>query len=242
MGTSGDSRRLHWGRSCCADQGSAIRRPSCPCFRCCRCGPLRARAIERERARSGVVRATSALPGRQKQATPATGHCPRGARRTGEERAAAWLAYAYVPCCCWSAQWRPNRAESRKSKAQHGAGRMAPAAPQEGSRAQHWVAQLLCYAVCWQQTGSLRSLRHCICQRASLCGAHESCAGCARRDNGNVAVCSEGISQRAVTRRRPIVASAESGWSGVRVTNESADQEASGDWHSCLCSALQSST
>jgi len=77
----------------------------------------------------------------------------------------------------WPAQWRPNRAESRKSKAPHGAGRAAPAAQQEGSRAQHWVAQLLCYTVCRRQR--LAHLARCaigVCQRASLCGVHGSCA------------------------------------------------------------------
>jgi len=69
----------------------------------------------------------------------------------------------------WPAQWRPNRAESRKSKAPHGAGRAVPAAQREGSRAQHWVAQLLCYTACWRQRRA--PFARCaigICQRASL--------------------------------------------------------------------------
>jgi len=95
-----DRRRLHCGWSFCGGQGSVIRCPSCPCFRCCRGGLLRARAMEREppRARNAergsMAGATSALPGRPKQAMPAAGHCPRGARRAGEERATTWLA-----CC-----------------------------------------------------------------------------------------------------------------------------------------------
>jgi len=77
----------------------------------------------------------------------------------------------------WPAQWRPTRAESRKSKAPHGAGRAALAAQQEGSRAQHWVAQLLCSTAYWRQRRA--PLARCaigVCQRASLCGVHGSCA------------------------------------------------------------------
>lgn len=39
MGPSDERRRLHSGRGCCGGRGSVIRRPSCPCIRCCSDGP-----------------------------------------------------------------------------------------------------------------------------------------------------------------------------------------------------------
>jgi hypothetical protein len=103
-GQGGNRRSLPSRGGCCGGQDRPIWRLPCPCIRCCSGGPLRLRAVVRESPRArrndrcSIAGATSALPGRQKQAMPAAGHCPRGARRAGEERAAAWLAYAHVPC------------------------------------------------------------------------------------------------------------------------------------------------
>jgi len=75
------------------------------------------------------------------------------------------------------AQWRPSRTGSRKSEAPHGAGSAAPAAQRERIRAQQWVAPFSCYTVCRRQR--LAPLARCAIRRrlrASLCGAHGSCA------------------------------------------------------------------
>jgi len=195
MGSSNDRGRLHCGRSCFGGQGSVIRRLSCPCFRCCRDGPLRAQAGERElpRARnaerSSIARATSALPGRQKQAMPAAGHCPRGAKRVGEKRAAAWLAYAHVPVAA-GAMASAMAAESRGKPKIKGAAWCRPrgtgsAAGGEKGTALGSPAPLL-HSLLAAASGSPRSLHHWHSStrkpvskgggRHSLCGAHGLCA------------------------------------------------------------------
>jgi hypothetical protein len=105
MGPSNDRRSLQWGWGCCGRQGNVIRRPSCPCIRCCRGGPLRERAVEREsprdrrRGRSSGAGATSTATVLSRQETPTNRHSTREARRPSECSSEAGPAVARVSCC-----------------------------------------------------------------------------------------------------------------------------------------------
>jgi len=169
MGPSDDRRSLQWGWGCCGRQGNVIRRPSCPCIRCCRGGPLRVRAVERESprdrhsGRSSGAGATSTATVLSRQETPANRHSTREARRPSECSSEAGPAVARVSIAAGAGTsamtaepcWKPK---IRGAAWRRSCGTGSAAREEQGTAV--GSAVLLLHGLQATATGSPRSMRH----------------------------------------------------------------------------------